>query len=98
MRVLTIEDDRATASVIADELTVHGHEVTVATTGRDGLALALSEPFDVITLDRMLPELDGLSLVRTLRERSVSTPVLMISALSDVDERINDCAPVGTTI
>ncbi len=89
MRVLTIEDDRATASVIADELTVHGHEVTVATTGRDGLALALSEPFDVITLDRMLPELDGLSLVRTLRERSVSTPVLMISALSDVDERIN---------
>jgi len=89
MRALTIEDDPTTASVIADELTLHGHEVIVASSGQDGLALALAERFDVITLDRMLPELDGLSVVRILRERGVATPVLMISALSDVDERIN---------
>ncbi len=89
MRALTIEDDRATASLIAEELALHGHEVTVTSSGPEGLAHALTERFDVITLDRMLPELDGLSIVRILRERGVSTPVLMISALSDVDDRIN---------
>ncbi len=89
MRALTIEDDPTTASVIADELRIHGHEVTVASSGKQGLELALAERYDVITLDRMLPELDGLNVVRILRERGVTTPVLMISALSDVDERIN---------
>ena len=89
MRILIIEDDPATANIIADEFQRHGHEVSLLFSGRQGLALALCQKFDVITLDRMLPELDGLSVVRILRERSVFTPVLMISALSDVDERIN---------
>ena len=89
MRALTLEDDPATAAEIADELSAHGYETTVCASGREGLALALTGTFDVITLDRMLPELDGLAVVRALREQGVMTPVLMISALSDVDERIN---------
>ncbi len=89
MRALTLEDDEATAAEIAAALTAHGFETTTCTSGREGLGCALAGGFDVITLDRMLPDLDGLSVVRALRDRGVTTPVLMISALSDVDERIN---------
>ena len=86
--VLIIEDDLTTANEIVAELAGRGHEVKVAHDGDEGLALALTGRFDAITLDRMLPNLDGLSLVRLLRERGVDTPVLMLSALSDVDQRI----------
>lgn len=89
MRALTLEDDEATATEIAAALNAHGFETTTCVSGCEGLGLALDGGFDVITLDRMLPDLDGLSIVRALRERGVTTPVLMISALSDVDERIN---------
>jgi two-component system OmpR family response regulator len=87
-RVLTIEDDEITAKEIVAELAAHGFEVTWAATGREGLTLASSQPFDVITLDRMLPDIDGLEIVTSLRSSGVDTPILMISALSDVDERI----------
>ncbi|GBG13210.1 two-component system [Novimethylophilus kurashikiensis] len=87
-RVLTIEDDEITAKEIMAELSTHGFEVTWAATGRDGLAQASSQPFDVITLDRMLPDIDGLEVVTFLRASGIDTPILMISALSDVDERI----------
>jgi len=87
-RILVIEDDAATAQEIVTELGAHGHETTHADHGDLGLEKATREPFDLITLDRMLPGMDGLALVGRLRERRIHVPVLMISALSDVDERI----------
>lgn len=87
-RILVIEDDVATSLAIERQLLEHRHDVVRAEDGASGLAYATSEYFDVITLDRMLPDVEGLALVSALRERSVMVPVLMISALSDVDERI----------
>lgn len=87
-RALTIEDDTVTAGEIVSELERRGLAVDWAANGRDGLARARDGSYDVITLDRMLPGLDGLSLVSQLRDQGVQTPVLMISALSDVDERV----------
>ncbi len=87
-RILVIEDDLQTASAVETELSLHGHAVVTASDGNLALDLATQESFDVITLDRMLPGLDGLSVVAKLRERRIMVPVLMISALSDVDERI----------
>ncbi|MDH7639101.1 response regulator transcription factor [Sphingomonas oryzagri] len=87
-RILVIEDDTATAQEIVTELGAHGHETLHADNGDLGLEKATREPFDLITLDRMLPGIDGLTLVERLRERRIHVPVLMISALSDVDERI----------
>jgi two-component system, OmpR family, response regulator len=88
-KILTIEDDEPTAQEIVTELSSHGFEVEWASNGKDGLELALSGHYDLITLDRMLPFIDGLAIVTTLREKNIDTPVLMISALSDVDERID---------
>jgi two-component system OmpR family response regulator len=87
-RILVIEDDPTTASAIEKQLAAGKHEVVCVADGARGLELATQEYFDAITLDRMLPGLDGLAFVSRLRERSISIPVLMISALSDVDERI----------
>ncbi|SEB32890.1 response regulator transcription factor [Pseudomonas marginalis] len=87
-RILTIEDDAVTAREIVAELCSHGLDVDWVDNGREGLVRALTGDYDLITLDRMLPELDGLAIVTTLRTIGVSTPVLMISALSDVDERV----------
>jgi len=87
-QILIIEDDDVTADEIAIELRAHGHIVERATNGTAALERATRTVFDAITLDRMLPGLDGLEVVARLRERGVATPVLMISALSDVDERI----------
>ncbi len=88
-KILTIEDDETTAQEIVMELGSHGFEVDWANNGTDGLERALSGRYDLITLDRMLSGVDGLTIVTTLREKSIDTPVLMISALSDVDERID---------
>ncbi|WP_383697220.1 response regulator, partial [Streptomyces sp. NPDC056465] len=87
-RVLTIEDDAITAQEIVAELGSHGLHVDWVADGREGLVRAASGDYDVITLDRMLPGLDGLAIVTTLRRIGVATPVLMLSALSDVDERV----------
>ena len=87
-RILTIEDDAVTAGEIIAELQMHGNQVDYVVSGTEGLSRAISGNYDIITLDRMLPGLDGLTLVKRLREAGVRTPVLMISALSDVDERI----------
>lgn len=87
-RALVIEDDEVTARDIVAELGAHGLTAEWVANGRDGLARALEDGFDIITLDRMLPGMDGIDIVLALRERSVDTPVLMISALSDVDERV----------
>ncbi|HEX7643516.1 MAG TPA: response regulator transcription factor [Burkholderiaceae bacterium] len=87
-KVLTIEDDPTTAHEIAAELEAHGFAVEVEGDGKLGLDKAASGRYDAITLDRNLPNLDGLSIVTRLRAAGIDTPVLMISALSDVDERV----------
>jgi two-component system OmpR family response regulator len=87
-RVLVIEDDAETASQIAAELTRHGFEVDRETNGLVGLQRASSGDYDVITLDRLLPELDGLAVVERLRQARVMTPVLLLSALGEVEDRV----------
>ena len=87
-RILIIEDDAATAVEIATELRANGHTIEVVSDGQQALERAFLPVFDAITLDRMLPGLDGLALVELLRARAVATPILVISALSDVDDRI----------
>ena len=87
-RILTIEDDETTAREIIAELSSHGFEVEWVDNGRAGLAKTLSGNYDLITLDRMLPSVDGLAIVTAMRRENIDTPVLMISALSDVDERV----------
>jgi DNA-binding response OmpR family regulator len=87
-QALVIEDDEVTAHAIASELQAQHYQVRWESTGRDGLAAAIAGGHDIITLDRMLPDFDGLTIVSTLRGLGIMTPVLMLSALSDVDERV----------
>jgi len=87
-KVLTIEDDAVTAREIVTELRNRGNHVDWVDNGTVGLKRAVGGEYDAITLDRMLPGLDGLAVITRLREAGVQTPVLMISALSDVDERV----------
>ena len=88
MRVLIIEDDRDAAEYLAKGLRESGHRVEAARDGREGLIRAASESFDVLIVDRMLPGLDGLSLVQHLRTTGNTTPVLFLSALGEVDDRV----------
>ena len=88
MRVLIIEDDSEVAEFLSKGLSEHGHAVEHAADGKQGLLLAGTGEFDVIVLDRMLPELDGLSVLKRLRAAEVNTPVLILSALGDVDKRV----------
>ncbi|HEV3427189.1 MAG TPA: response regulator transcription factor [Paraburkholderia sp.] len=88
MRVLTVEDDAVTANEIVNELTQRGFVVDWVDNGRDGMARAMSDEYDAITLDRMLPGVDGLSILTAMRTVGIQTPVLMLSALGDVDERV----------
>jgi len=88
MRILLIEDDSDTASYLAKGLDECGHSVRLAQDGREGLFLALDEPYDVMIIDRMLPGLDGLGIIRTLRGTKNRTPVLILSALGEVDARV----------
>lgn len=87
-RVLTVEDDPLTGAEISSELRKAGLEVEWVNNGTEGLARAIGGNFDVIMLDRMLPGVDGLTILTTLRTIGLETPVLMLSALGDVDERI----------
>lgn len=88
MRVLVIEDDRELASYLAKGLKEAGHTSDHAADGKDGLLLAASEPYDAIVVDRMLPGIDGLSIIRTLRASDNRTPALVLSALGEVDDRV----------
>jgi two-component system OmpR family response regulator len=87
-RILAIEDDETTAREIVSELSRHGFEVEWVADGRDGLVRAVSGEFDAVTLDRMLPHVDGLTIVSVMRQAGIEIPVLMISALTEVDERV----------
>jgi two-component system OmpR family response regulator len=87
-KILLIEDDAETCDEISGELGERGYAVEVASTGAAGLATARSGAFDLLIVDRMLPELDGLAVIAALRAEEVHTPVLVLSALGAVDDRI----------
>lgn len=88
MRILLIEDDKATANYIAKGLREIGNIVQVAHTGREGMLLAAGEAWEVIVTDRMLPGPDGLTILRALRASGIATPVLVLTALSEVERRV----------
>ena len=88
MRALVIEDDDATADFIVRGLRQEGHAVERAGDGRDGLFHALDGGFDVMVIDRMLPGRDGLSIVKAARAAGVRTPILMLTTMSGVDDRV----------
>lgn len=88
MRALIIEDDKEVASFVANGLEQAGWNVDQADNGKDGLFLATTESYDALVVDRMLPGVDGLAIVRTLRASSDSTPALILSALGEVDDRV----------
>jgi len=87
-KILLVEDDRETASYLAKGLSQEGHSVEQAMDGQEGLFRATDGSFDLIVLDRMLPVLDGLSVLRALRAAHIDTPVLVLSALASVGNRI----------
>ncbi len=88
MKVLVIEDDRETGAYIKKGLQELGHVVELATNGRDGLFLATGETYDVMVVDRMLPGLDGLALVKTVRAAGTKTPVLFLTTMAGVGDRV----------
>ena len=88
MRVLVVEDEKKTASFIRKALQAEGFAVDVCHNGEEAWTAALATPFDAIVLDIMLPGRDGLSLLRQLRERQNTTPVLLLSARGEVNERV----------
>jgi two-component system, OmpR family, response regulator len=88
MRILVIEDDKEAAAYLVKGLSESGHRVELAEHGRTGLEIARRETFDAMIVDRMLPGIDGLSIIAALRAAKNQTPVLVLSALGDVDERV----------
>ena len=87
-RVLVIEDDPETAGQLVDCLRTGGYDVDLALDGDDGVRRARTADYTVMTVDRMLPRIDGIEIIRRLREHGVATPVLIISALGEIDERV----------
>jgi two-component system, OmpR family, response regulator len=88
MRILLIEDDAETATYLAKALKQNGHLLKHVSDGRSGLLPASNEEFDVLVVDRMLPGIDGLKLVASIREIGVKTPVLFLTALDSVGDRV----------
>lgn len=88
MRFLVIEDDRETREYIVQGLAESGHLTDAAGDGKEGLFLALEGDYDALIVDRMLPGLDGLSIVQALRAQARNTPILVLSALGEVDDRV----------
>jgi two-component system OmpR family response regulator len=88
MRLLLIEDELTTADLVCESLREAGYEVEHAADGRHGLERALAENWDLIIADRTLPGVDGITIVQTLRQRGLELPILMLSALGDVDDRV----------
>lgn len=88
MRALLIEDDDDVASYVSKGLKEQGYTVDIASDGKEGLGLASTESYDVMIVDRMLPKLDGLSILKSIRAAENHTPVIILSALGEVDDRI----------
>ena len=88
MRILMIEDDTVTSAYAARGLVEHGHVCDVLSDGTDGLFYATRHSYDVIVADRKLPGLDGLSMVRAMRAAGVQTPILFLTAIGGIDDRV----------
>lgn len=88
MRVLVIEDDKDVASYLVNGLKENDHVVDHAADGKQGLMMAASENYDIMIIDRMLPGMDGLSIIKAVRATGNHTPILILSALGDVDDRV----------
>ncbi|WP_416672920.1 response regulator [Egbenema bharatensis] len=88
MRVLVVEDDAGISRFIHQGLNEAGYAVDIASNGRDGINYAIAADYDVIVLDVLLPELDGLSVLKDLRQRGLQTPVLLLTALDTVQDRV----------
>jgi two-component system OmpR family response regulator len=88
MRILLVEDDAETAGYVQQGLKEAGHSVAVATDGREGLLRGAAEDWDLLIVDRMLPGLDGIGLVRTLRGGGIDRPVLFLTTLGGIDDRV----------
>jgi DNA-binding response OmpR family regulator len=88
MRVLVVEDDAGIAKFIHQGLNEAGYAVDVASNGREGVNYAIAADYDIIVLDVLLPELDGLSVLKNLRQRGLQTPVLLLTALDTVQDRV----------
>jgi two-component system OmpR family response regulator len=87
-RILVVEDDLETAGQLVDELTTSGYQVDLATNGNEALSRGSACDYAVITIDRMLPDIDGIAVMRQLREDGIAAPFLIISALGEVDDRV----------
>ncbi len=88
MKILLTEDDSETAAYLQAGLQQHGHVVDRAADGREGLFMATTGAYDVLIVDRMLPGLDGLSLVKVVRTANIKTPVLFLTTLAGIDDRV----------
>lgn len=88
MRLLVVEDDARAARMLVGDLADLGHDCIVAADGRAALLHATEDPFDAVLLDVMLPHVDGIAVARALRERGVSVPIIMLTALGDLDQRL----------
>jgi two-component system OmpR family response regulator len=88
VKILLIEDDTETAKFIADGLLGEKHETTIVPDGMDGLNRGMSEAWDLLIVDRMLPQMDGLTLVGRLRSAAIRTPILFLTTLGGVDDRV----------
>lgn len=88
MRVLLVEDEGRIADFVARGLSEHGYAVDVATDGEEALSWTDTAPFDLIVLDVMLPKLSGIAVCRTLRDRGVTIPILMLTAMDGVEQRV----------
>ena len=89
VRILLIEDDPQASRYVTRGLREAGHVIAVADNGADGLSMASDEEYDVLIIDRMLPSMDGLSIVQSLREQDNHVPVLILSALGDLEDRVS---------
>jgi two-component system OmpR family response regulator len=87
-RILVVEDDPETAEQLVDSLATNGYQVDLAVDGDDGLSRGRSSAYAVMAIDRMLPGIDGLTVIRRLREDGIATPALIISALGEIDDRV----------
>lgn len=88
MRILLIEDDLSVADFIIKGLTENNHVVDHQSDGKEGLFFAATESYDVMIIDRMLPNVDGLTIIRTIRASKIQTPVIILSAMADVEQRV----------
>jgi len=89
LRLLVVEDEKTLADLIKEGLEEEGFSVDVAYDGQEGLFMAQNEPFDLVVLDIMLPEIDGIEILKNMRRNNITTPVLMLTAKSDVEDKVS---------